>query len=336
MGRAPGRRERAAAREPSDGIAGVGKPAGEAEQEPRQRHPRPAGAEGEAGEPEHEPQIGAQCAAREQRRSAAGRGEGARSRVHLPGARITPGAVSQEKSSSRQRQSLWPRVRSGFGLPTTAPDQEARLADRVDVESGLVESEPGTAAEPRRVAPRRRWRPGRGPGPGTRRTGDDASIDRRPHARPDRIRSLLAILFSDELSRFLTVGRYIRRVRELSEPERPMTGLAVVRNIGSPRALRSAEDVEDFEQEIVDQYALAMAAAGLSDGHVGNTRSVVIEFARSLGGPLWSATCDDADRFLAEQRRAGRSVSHPGGQGGRAGAVLRVRDQPLSGRHPRA
>ena len=48
-----------------------------------------------------------------------------------------------------------------------------------------------------------------------------------------------------------------------------MTGLAAVRNIDSPRALRTAEDVEDFEQEIVDQYALAMAAAGLSDGHVG-------------------------------------------------------------------
>lgn len=76
--------------------------------------------------------------------------------------------------------------------------------------------------------------------------------------------------------------------------------LAAVRNIGSPRALRSGEEVEDFEQEIVDQYALAMAAAGLGDGHVSHTRSTIIEFARSLGRPLWSATCDDADRFLVE------------------------------------
>ena len=59
-----------------------------------------------------------------------------------------------------------------------------------------------------------------------------------------------------------------------------------------------------------------MAAAGLSDGHVGHTRSVVIEFARSLSGPLWSATCDDADRFLAEQRRAGRSVTTRAGKAG--------------------
>ena len=38
--------------------------------------------------------------------------------------------------------------------------------------------------------------------------------------------------------------------------------LAVVRNVGAPRGLRSEQDVDDFEQEIVDQYALAMAAAG--------------------------------------------------------------------------
>jgi integrase/recombinase XerC len=94
--------------------------------------------------------------------------------------------------------------------------------------------------------------------------------------------------------------------------------LAAVRSIDSPRALRTAEDVEDFEQEIVDQYALAMAAAGLSDGHVGNTRSVIVEFTRSLPGPVWSASCDDADRFLAEQRGAGRSVST---RAGKAGAV---------------
>ena len=62
--------------------------------------------------------------------------------------------------------------------------------------------------------------------------------------------------------------------------------LAAVRSIDSPRALRTAEDVEDFEQEIVDQYALAMAAAGLSDGHVGNTRAMVIEFARFAGGAV--------------------------------------------------
>jgi site-specific recombinase XerD len=92
--------------------------------------------------------------------------------------------------------------------------------------------------------------------------------------------------------------------------------LAVVRNISSPLAFRSGEDAEDFEQELVDQYALAMAAAGLSDGHVSSSRSTVIEFARWLSGPLWSATCDDADRFLADQRRKGRAVSTRAGKAG--------------------
>ena len=92
--------------------------------------------------------------------------------------------------------------------------------------------------------------------------------------------------------------------------------LAAVRNIASARALRTAEDVEAFEQEIVDQYALAMAAAGLTDGHVGNSRATVIEFRRSLSGPLWAASCDDADRFLAQLRRSGRSVSTRAGKAG--------------------
>ena len=73
--------------------------------------------------------------------------------------------------------------------------------------------------------------------------------------------------------------------------------------------LPDAQAAQEFEQELVDQYALAMAAAGLSDDHIGSTRSVVIEFARSLTAPLWEATCQDADRFMAEQRRRGWTVS---------------------------
>lgn len=103
--------------------------------------------------------------------------------------------------------------------------------------------------------------------------------------------------------------------------------LAVVRNLGSPLVLRSAQEIEEFEQEIIDQYALAMAAAGLSDGHVANSRSVIIEFARSLAGPLWSATCDDADRFLAEQRWAGRRVTT---RAGKAGALAQFYEFVIS------
>lgn len=99
--------------------------------------------------------------------------------------------------------------------------------------------------------------------------------------------------------------------------------LAVVRSIGSAGPLRTDEDVEEFEQEIVDQYALAMSAAGLTDGHIGNARSAIIAFRRSLAGPLWSATCEDADRYFADLRRAGRSVST---RAGRAGVLAQFFD----------
>jgi integrase/recombinase XerC len=85
--------------------------------------------------------------------------------------------------------------------------------------------------------------------------------------------------------------------------------LAVVRNIGSAAVLRSDDDVAVFAQEIVDQYALAMASAGLTDGYVADTRRVVFEFTESLSGPLWSASCGDADRFLNGQRRVGYAAS---------------------------
>lgn len=78
--------------------------------------------------------------------------------------------------------------------------------------------------------------------------------------------------------------------------------LAVVRSIGSARQLRTPAELEDFEQELVDQFSLAMLAAGLTDSHVANERSAVIAFIRFLGRPVWSASCDDADRFLTSLR----------------------------------
>jgi len=84
--------------------------------------------------------------------------------------------------------------------------------------------------------------------------------------------------------------------------------LAVVRSIRSPRRLSTAQEVEDFEQELLDQYALAMAAAGITDRHVGQQRAVLFDFIRFLDRPIWTAEPADADRYLvwlrAEQRQA--------------------------------
>jgi site-specific recombinase XerD len=84
--------------------------------------------------------------------------------------------------------------------------------------------------------------------------------------------------------------------------------LAVVRSIRSPRQLVTMQEVEDFEQELVDQYALAMAASGISDDHISHQRAVLFDFIRFLGRPVWTAETGDADRYLvwlrAEQGQA--------------------------------
>ena len=50
--------------------------------------------------------------------------------------------------------------------------------------------------------------------------------------------------------------------------------LTVVTSLGARRAA-SLEELDDFEQELVDQYALATAGAGVTDAHVAAERSVL-------------------------------------------------------------
>src|SRR4051794_466782 len=104
--------------------------------------------------------------------------------------------------------------------------------------------------------------------------------------------------------------------------------LAVVRNLGAPPGFRCEQDIDDFEQEIVDQYALAMAAAGLTDRHIAGARAVVVEFAQTLSGRFWTATVDDSDRFLTRLRRRGQA-QHRRQQGRGDRAVLRLRHRAL-------
>lgn len=83
--------------------------------------------------------------------------------------------------------------------------------------------------------------------------------------------------------------------------------LAEVRSLGSPRQLRTPQELEDFEQELIDQYALAALGAGLIDATVAQERTALFEFTRFLGRPVWTASPEDGDRFLTDQRRQGRA-----------------------------
>lgn len=75
-----------------------------------------------------------------------------------------------------------------------------------------------------------------------------------------------------------------------------MSGLAVVRSIGTARSLSATEDLESFEQELVDQYCIASLGAGLSDGHVAEDRRVLFELIEYLDVPVWEMAPEDADR----------------------------------------
>src|SRR5690606_23559305 len=87
----------------------------------------------------------------------------------------------------------------------------------------------------------------------------------------------------------------------LGDLEEPVT-LAVVRSLSAPRRVATAQEVEDFEQELVDQFLLAAVGAGCADSTVAQDRSVLFEFIRFLGRPVWTGQPGDADRFLAHQR----------------------------------
>lgn len=76
--------------------------------------------------------------------------------------------------------------------------------------------------------------------------------------------------------------------------------LAVVRTLGSAQSVRPA-DVEDFEQEMLDQYVIA--CDGLSDSYVAFERWVLFEYVRFLGRPVWTAEPADGDRYVRWLRR---------------------------------
>jgi site-specific recombinase XerD len=85
--------------------------------------------------------------------------------------------------------------------------------------------------------------------------------------------------------------------------------LAEVRSLGSRARLRTLDELQDFEQELVDQYALAAASAGITDKTIAAERTVLFEFIQFTGGPVWEAGPEQGDAFLAAQRKRGWAKS---------------------------
>jgi site-specific recombinase XerD len=79
--------------------------------------------------------------------------------------------------------------------------------------------------------------------------------------------------------------------------------LAVVRSIDFARRPRTPAELEDFEQDLIDQYLLSAVGAGTCDSTITQDRATIFEFLQFLGRPVWTTQPDDVDRFLAHQRR---------------------------------
>lgn len=106
-----------------------------------------------------------------------------------------------------------------------------------------------------------------------------------------------------------------------------MVQLAVVRPAMVGQSM-SPQELDDFEQELVDQFALAAAATGISDEHITQGRSVIFAFLRHLGDYLWTAQPGDVDRFLNHERKTkglAKSTVH-----GKAGTLARLFDFLIS------
>jgi site-specific recombinase XerD len=81
-------------------------------------------------------------------------------------------------------------------------------------------------------------------------------------------------------------------------------GLAVVKALRSGPLLETAEQIADFEQDLLSEYVLARASAGVADRTIAGEVEVVTELRRWFGRPLWQMQPQDLDRFLGRDQRA--------------------------------
>ncbi len=100
----------------------------------------------------------------------------------------------------------------------------------------------------------------------------------------------------------LTVRRNFRADGGIYDACRPLPNWTLGDARGS-RSIRTgragtAQELEAFEQELVDQYALATAAAGVLDRQIAAERAVLFEFLCFLGRPR-------EDRILNETHATG-------------------------------
>jgi site-specific recombinase XerD len=79
--------------------------------------------------------------------------------------------------------------------------------------------------------------------------------------------------------------------------------LAVVRDLRPRSRLDTAEEVAAFEQDLLAEFVMARASAGVTDGTIRTDVSIVVEVREWFGRPLWQMQPQDLDRFFGRHQR---------------------------------
>lgn len=109
-----------------------------------------------------------------------------------------------------------------------------------------------------------------------------------------------------------------------------MAGLAVVRDLRSPRSLDSVGDAGAYQENLLAEFVLARSAHGVADATVRGDVAAVEEFLSFAGVWAWEVEPAHADRFLAVGQR-GRAARTRRVKAGRIATFYRFVEQRYQG-----
>ncbi len=81
-------------------------------------------------------------------------------------------------------------------------------------------------------------------------------------------------------------------------------GLALVQPLRSRPLLATEAEIAGFEQDLLAEYVLARASAGVVDRTIRGEVDAVAEVRRWFGRPLWEMQPQDLDRFFGGDQRS--------------------------------
>jgi len=100
--------------------------------------------------------------------------------------------------------------------------------------------------------------------------------------------------------------------------------LAVVRDLREQRSPTTAEELADFETDLLAGFVLARAAAGLADTTIRNDTNHLELIRDWFDRPLWEMQPTDADAYFGTVLRDAKPATRTGRAGALAVAVARL------------